>query len=132
MGAAIVGCARVASDGRVTQIDGKATAPEIVTESEVQEPAKLARLLGRLVVEVAALRRRFAPRRTDFEDCVVTNPATILTLEHSFGGRVRWWIVDQTSAMMANQTADTTADTLVLSVYGDADGTCTVRIEEAG
>ncbi len=124
--------ARIDAAGAVTTLDGRAEPDETVTENDVKDTAKLAKVLARVLATIALLKRSWTPSRVDFEDCVVTNPFTILTLEHGFGGRVRWWVVDQTSAMSANQTANTTADTLELYIYGDTDGTCTVRVEEAG
>ncbi len=43
-------------DGAVRQLDGKRSPDEVVTEKDVQEPAKLARLLGTSLQNVATLR----------------------------------------------------------------------------
>jgi hypothetical protein len=132
--AAIVG-----SDGTVRQLDGRAEPEVVVQEADVQDATKLARMLAWLLREVATLRRRFYPRRIDFEDVVSTgsagSPATI-RLEHGFGGRVRWWVVDVTAPgviavpYIYNDTTQTDANTLVLKVYYPS--TITIRIEEVG
>lgn len=124
--------ARVTSDGKVAQLDGRASAAEVVTEQDVQEPAKLSRLLVRLLTDVAALKRRFAPRRFDFEDVPVLAAGGTVQLQHNFGGRVRWWVVDCTSSTKAWLNAATTADTLVVNLTGTSDGTATIRVESAG
>lgn len=101
----------------------------------MQEPAKLARLLCRILKDVAALRRRWAPRSVDFEDVVVGSTPTTHSFEHNFGGRVRWWVVGWTSLtstapiLLESGTA-ITSKTLVLLSY--AAGTMTLRVEEAG
>lgn len=128
--------AKVDSDGAVTPLDGRTEPDEVVTAQDVQDPDKLARLLGRILKDIAALKRRWAPRHIDFE-LAVTGSATPQTvqLEHGFNGAVRWWVVDWstggTVAISAmKNTALTTTKTLVLSVYNA--GAMTIRVEEAG
>jgi hypothetical protein len=79
------------------------------------------------------------PKRIDFEDQVSTgtdaSPQSI-SFNHSFGGRVRWWIVDAYSTgsivlpLVLKDNTLTTANTLVLNVYYPM--TFTLRVEEAG
>lgn len=127
--------AKVAADGKVTALDGRAEPDEVVTEADVQQPAKLARLLARLLAAVATLRRPFVPRRIDFEDVTVSTSGAAVSLEHGFKGRVRWWVCDWDSAAstapyLKRSTALTTATTLVLLSY--VAGTVCIRVEEAG
>lgn len=127
------------STGTPRQLDGRAEPEVVVQEADVQDATKLARMLAWLLREVAALRRRFSPRRIDFEDQVSTgsagSPATI-RLEHGFGGRVRWWVVDVTTPgviavpYIYNDTTLTDENTLVLRVYYPS--TITFRVEEVG
>jgi hypothetical protein len=129
-----VSAAKIATGGKVTILDGKAAAEEIITEQDVQEPAKLARILGRTVKVLAEIARRFNPRRIDYEDVPCLTAGAAIQLQHNFKGRVRWWIVDWTStgtaAPVLKRNTTTTADTLVLLSY--VAGTATIRIEEAG
>ena len=142
MAAPAQGCAKVSADGVVTQLDGKATASQSVTEDDVQLPAKLARMLGGLLADVAALRRRFQPRHVDFEDVAVltTGASNPVQLRHGMGGRVRWWVVGwqcaTNAAPIIRESTDSavapvsTADTLVLLSY--VAGAVTIRVEAAG
>ncbi len=126
--------AKVDSVGKVTRLDGKAEPDEVVTEANVQEPAKLARLLGRALSTIATLRRAWSPSRIDFEDCpVVVATGTTIHLEHGFGGRVRWWFIDMSSDSTAKvNVAATTSNTLSLDITPAADGTVSIRVEQAG
>ena len=108
----------------------------MITEEDVKDTTRLARVIVRILKDVAALKRRFAPRCIDFEDRAVDNTYTTkYRLHHGFGGRVRWWVVDWrpsggTFAFDLSRHADTDENTLVL-VSGAA-GSVTVRVEEAG
>ena len=91
--------ARIEATGTVKLLDGKAEPDEVVTEADAKDTAKLARLLARLLKDVATLKRRFAPKRIDFEDVAVGQVGTITNLAHKFAGRVRWSVVGwQTTA----------------------------------
>ncbi len=85
--------ARIESDSRVRQLDGKAEPDEVVTEEDAKEPSKVSRLLARLLKEVAALKRRHVTQRLDFEDVPVGGGGAVTQLAHHFGGRVRWSVV---------------------------------------
>lgn len=83
--------ARIDTAGRVTVLDGRAEPDETVTEQDVQDAPKLAKLLARLLQNVASLRRTFSPRRIAYE--VAAGSAGALTqLAHNFVGRVRWHV----------------------------------------
>lgn len=127
--------AKIKDDGEISTLDGKAAPDEIVTSEDAKDPEKVARILGKLLREVAELRRRWNPQRIDFEDITVTNAGDSYSFEHGFKGRVRWWPVGWRSGtadacvLVENETL-TTDTTLVLDSYGD--GIVCVRVEEAG
>lgn len=125
--------ANVTSAGVVRQLDGRPEPDENITEAAVKEPRSLARLLLRLFRDVALLKRRWWPRRIDFEDKAVdATGTTAYTLPHNFGGRVRWWVVDWSGSAgpQLAKSSDTTDRSLVLVSY--VAGTATIRVEEAG
>jgi hypothetical protein len=129
-----VSAARIESDGKVRQLDGKAEPAEVFNEEDAKDSAKVARQMARLLREVAALRRQYVTRRIDFEDVTVGSGGASVTLEHGFGGRVVWWVVDWAdvggvSHNFAKSPA-TTDNTLVL--YSYISGTATIRVEAAG
>lgn len=134
MGAPISGSARIASDGTVTQLDGRAATAEAITEDDVADAAKLTRLLARVLTDIAALRRRFVPRRLDFEDVAVLSTGATVQLQHGFGGRVRWWVAGwqcptNVAPILREDTALTDVNTIVLRSY--VAGTVTIRVEAA-
>lgn len=123
----------VVSSVRSKQLDARSVPPEQVTDDQVKDPKRLAELLGRLLVAVTELRRAWDPKRIDFEDQAVT-AGTAFGLEHRFGGRVRWWVVDWVpdatgDVAIFERTAST--DTL-LTLLPQNTGTVTIRVEEAG
>ncbi len=127
--------ARLTRSDEVVQLDRPAEPPENVTEEDVQDAGKVARLLMRLLRDVTGLKRRFWPRAIDFEDRDVDDTGTTkYRFTHNFGGRVRWWVVDAVDtsggpAYLARH-ADTDNDTLVLVSF--ALSRVTIRVEEAG
>jgi hypothetical protein len=131
-----VSTAVVESDGEVRQLDGKAGTPIVVTAEDVQDPAKLARMLQTAMRELAELRRRYNPRVTYLRDVAVTNTGAVLyRFAHGFGGRVNWYVAQWDPASVGtevrlDQHADTDANTLVL--VSGASGRVTVKVEEAG
>lgn len=135
MPAPILGCAKVSSDGKVTQLGPKPAGDVRLTGADVIDPPTLARTIERLINGVATLRARWYPRRIDFEDVPVASGSVLVYLAHGFNGRVRWWVVDWQSTL-ANKTpvltrdASTDANTLVL--VSNIDGVATIRVEEAG
>lgn len=127
--------ARVEASGKMVPLGPKAQADQTITEADVTDTSKLTKLLVKLLTDVAALRRRFAPRRIDFEDVPVSTAGAAVNLEHGFGGRVRWWIAGWQSSgtaapILKESTTLTTNSTLSLQSY--VAGTATIRVEAAG
>lgn len=133
MGAAVSSVVN-SKTGKTRSLDRKTQADERVPEADVQEPPKLARLLTRILGDLAALKRPFVPRRTDFEDVDVDDTGTTkYRFPHGFGDRVRWWVVDWSSvagwpALIKDDSSD--KDTLVLVSL--TIGTATIRVEAVG
>lgn len=118
--------------GRVRSLLLSKEPPEEVTEEQVKNAKTLSRLQMRVLRSLAALERRPAPRRIDFEDVEVNGDGlTVYTFSHGFGGRVRWWVVDCLDTSGGLHTADTT-DENTLVLLSEQPGTVTVRIEEVG
>lgn len=120
-------------------LDAKKQQDEIVTPEDATDGVKLGRLLTRMLAELAALRRRFAPKRTTFRDIVSTGAELDpqrFTLIHKFGGVVEWWVVGVNSLglvelpLVAEVVDESDDSSLVLDVYFE--GTIAVRVEEAG
>lgn len=120
--------------GPPRQLDRQPEPDEQVTEYEVKDASKLARLFTRVLRDVAEIRRRWAPRVVDHRDVAVdATGSTVYRFPHGFGGRVNWWPVDFVggtygAALIRHESTDN--DTLCL-VSNEA-GTVTIRIEEAG
>lgn len=115
------------------QLDKPAEPDEQVTEHQVADLPRLARVLMTLLRDVAALKRRWAPHYIDFAGYVFD--ATGLPTHrfpHPFKGKIRWWVVDWNGAVGHSLSRDTstTSDTLVL--FSVVAGTATLRIEESG
>jgi hypothetical protein len=126
--------ATVPASGVVRQLDRPASPDEVMSEVDAQNAVKLARVLLRILKDVATLKRRWWPDRIDFEDFPVSTAGATVTLNHGLGGRVRWWLVDWessgTTAPILKRTSATTNDSLVLASY--VAGTATIRVEAAG
>ncbi len=120
--------------GNTRQLDRRAEPREQIAEQEVQVPERLARRLTEQDRRIAGLERRWNARVLDFEDRTVDDTgATKYRLEHRFGGRVRYWVVDWsggTDAPNLLRHADTDNNTLVLT--STVAGVATIRVEEAG
>lgn len=126
--------ARIAASGKVYPLDRPAEPDDLVTEEDVKDAAKLSQLLVRILRDIATMKRRFWPRRIDFEDRPVVS-GDVMRLNHAFGTRVRWWVVDWKPATPGDvavfeRDAGTDADTLCLAVANS--GTVTMRVESAG
>lgn len=135
MAAPIGSTTRIDSAGKTYPLDVKPAPAEVVTEDDAKEPKKVARILGRLLADVAALRRRFAPARIDFEGVICgTIGQSTQILQHNFNGAARWWVVGWTGATAApalvELAAGTTANTLQFQSY--AAGVACIRVEVAG
>lgn len=123
----------VRSIGTPRQLDRKAEPEEQITEAVVRDPVQLARALTRVARNVADLKRRFVPRRIDFEDWTVdATGTTAYRLEHGFGGRVRYSVVEWSGASAPNLRKDTASDDNTLVLTSTVAGTATIRVEEAG
>lgn len=126
--------AKVDVNGKVTQLDLKPEPDEQITEDNVKDGTLLARFLLQLFRDVAALKRRWVPRRLDFEDISfgATSFLKDYPMQHNFNGRVRWWLVDWSAGVppVLVRGANTNANTLVL--LSNAVGTGTIRVEESG
>lgn len=135
--------ARIDRAGNVYQLDRQVEPDEVVTEEDAKDAPKVARLLMRLLKDVAGLRRRFAPKRLDREDEAIVSTKTTYRFPHGLGCRVRWWIVQWTATStsanyfpMLMETSDTDLNTLVLENVdivgiGRFTGKVTLRIEAA-
>lgn len=127
--------ALIDSAGKVRVLDGKAGPDETVTEEHAKDPARVARILIRILATIAALKRAFSPKRIDYEDVAVLGSGALVQLQHGFGSRTRWWVIGWQSGGTAapifiESTALTTASTLVLQSY--VAGTVTLRVESSG
>lgn len=129
--------AYVESDGTIVQLDGRTEPDEVVTPTDVEDASKLARIVGRVLRDIAALKRRYAPRRIVFRDVVSTGTtvsAQTKRFAHGLDGKVHWWVADWSStatvAPCVRRSASTTSDLLVLEFL--TTGTATVIVEEAG
>ncbi len=142
--------ALVPLNGPIRQLDGRAAPDEVVTAEDAADTAKLARLLIRLLSEIATLKRRFFPRRIDIEKRLTANAYYAFT--HGLGTKVRWYVIGwKANSFSANwsltlmeEPADlaspkTNSNTLYLLNAGNAGaganyglGIVTLRIEESG
>jgi hypothetical protein len=125
-------------NSKMTQLDRKAEARQIITPEDVQDPERLARILNELRESADEERRRFKPSWVDFANIAVV-ASTTYRFEHRLAGRVKWWIADwQPTNVGANpyaeffRVATSTDNVLVLLTSSVTAGTCTVHIEEAG
>lgn len=128
----------VPAHGPIRQLDTRPEPDEQITEDQAGDVSRLARLLTRLLRDVAELRRRWFPRRIDYEGIVsVGSSGTPETHQfpHSFGGQVRWWIVDcdgvgSVTLPLVMRTNTSDKNTLSLAFYFP--GNFAIRIEESG
>lgn len=135
MAASVVGAAKITSTGKVVPLGPRSSPNDVVSVDDVRDPNKLARILGDVFEAVSMLLARWYPRRLDFEDVAVGASGAGLTLQHNFGGRVRYWVVDWSpsgtaAAPILVRGVETTKDTLVL--YSYYAGVATIRLEESG
>lgn len=136
MTAPLVGsAARIDATGKIYQLGPKSQPDQNLTEDDVADATKLTKLLVKMLGDIAALRRRYAPRRIDFEDIVTGTSGATFQLQHNLSGRVRWWLVGWsavgTSAPVLKEFPSLiTSNTLALQSY--VAGTATIRVEEAG
>lgn len=125
--------AKVPKNGPTQQLDTRPEPEEQVTEEQVQDPARLARLLMTLLRDVVTLKRWFTPTFIDFED--ITVDALGLTryrFPHSFGGRVRWYVIDWAGGAGPAMLRDGTSDDNTLVLVSVSAGIASIRVEKAG
>ena len=120
--------------GPVRQLDRKAEPDEQVTTEQAKDPERVSRLLMSILRDLAQLKRRWAPRRIDFEDRTVDATGTALhRFSHNFAGRVRWWVVDwQASSGAPSLRRHASSDENTLVLVSSVAGTASIRVEEAG
>lgn len=120
-------------NGRVRQLDRRTEPDEVIPPEDAVDGLKLSKLLIRILRELATLRRRWWPQRTDFEDVVLDATGTkTFRLTHGFTGRVRWYVVDWTGAAAPAPRRDPSSDLNTLVLTSTSAGTATIRVEEAG
>lgn len=124
----------VPKSAKARQLDRPSEPDEQFTEEQAKDPERLSRTIVQLLRDVASLKRRFVPRRVDFEDIEVdATGTTIYRFVHRFGGRVRWWVVDWNSSSAGPALAkDASSDENTLKLVSGVAGTLTLRVEEAG
>lgn len=123
--------ALIPSKGAARVLDGRAEPDEVVTPEDASDPSKLARLLIRILRELATMRRRWWPRRIAYVD--IDSSVSPIRLAHGFGGRVHWWlgdVDDAFSTLIGRNRAASDGNTLVLTSSGS--GIVTIYVEEAG
>lgn len=124
--------ARIDAAGRVERLDGKAEPAKSVDEADVQKPSTLVRLLREILADVAALKRRAAPRRITFPSrSYAGDGVTKYRLPHDFGSIPDLLVVRWSGVIAPNFIlhADTDARTLV--VVSLSEGTGVIRLEAA-
>jgi hypothetical protein len=116
------------------QLDSKAQPDEQVSESDVQDPSKLARLLTRILSLLAGLLRSHKPRRTLFVNMTVdATGTTVYRLPHKFGGAVTWTVAgwrDGATGWGLVEESSTDKDTLCLVSF--VAGNVDILVEERG
>lgn len=120
--------------GPLRTLDQPAEPDEQITPDQVEDTSRMARLLMRIVRDVARLRRRWAPRFIEFEGRVVdATGTTAYRFAHGFGNaRVRYWVVQWSGAAAHNLRYSTASDANTLVLTSTSAGTATVRVEEGG
>jgi hypothetical protein len=100
-----------------------------ITEEGVADPRKLSHVITRLLATVRSLERI---QRKPFQDFAIAPAGSgTISVNHRFGGDVRWYLVDWTGSAAPNlrRSSSTTADVLVLD--SGAAGTGILRVEAA-
>lgn len=122
------------SDGAGRQLDAKAQPEEVVTEQDAADAPKLARLLARILRELAELQRSWSPRSILFRGVPVdATGTTVYTLTHRFRGPVNWSVVGWRDASAgAGLVEDADTDGLALRFVSYVAGTADILIEEQG
>lgn len=112
---------------KVVQLDGKKQPDEVITPSDAADVTKLAKLLTRILGNIALLARSFRPDAVTFRDIAVsgtTGAPTVFQLAHKLGGRVEWWMTRITP--QAGGSIAGTATPLLVETFNDGQ-TLTLR-----
>jgi hypothetical protein len=125
-------------DRTVRQLDRRAEPDEQVTEEQVKDPPRLARMLMSILRDIATLKRRWTPRSITFRDIVSTGSSgspQIFRLTHNFGGAVEYEVVDialpgTVAVPLVSRAVSSDQNTLVVQVYYEA--TLAIRVTEGG
>lgn len=99
-----------------------------LSESDVQDPRKLAELLRAAMRRIAALEANAQPDAVEFEIDATMGSTSLL--QHGFGCPVRYWVVSWVGSggpQFYVNTSQTTSDVLALSTA--VSGRAIVRVE---
>jgi hypothetical protein len=120
--------------GRIRQLDRRAEPPDHITEEQVTDPPRLARMLMTLFRDLASLQRRWHPDSITHRDRLVDGSGTVVhDFPHGFAGRVHWSVVDWTGASGAPALVrHASSDDNTLRLVSYEAGIVTLRIEQGG
>lgn len=116
-------------------LDASVQSEETAQEPDVADVPRLARLLTRMLRDIAALKRRFSPRVITYVNLDVdATGTTVYQLVHKFGGPVAWWPVGWSSGSSdcPKLRESGTPDRDTLSLISHVAGTVAIRVEELG
>jgi hypothetical protein len=92
------------------------------------DPSVTAVRLEELSTRVDDIARTTPPPFLDFEDVSVTSGVQVM-LEHRFGCRVRWYVVDWSGSAAPNLRKSTSTTSMLLVLDCGQTGTATIRVE---
>lgn len=120
--------------GKARRLDPVASAVDQVTEEQVGDASRTARLLTTLLRAVAELSGRWAPQVIDFEGYPVDGTGTtVYRFTHKLGSNVRWYVVDWSGAAAGpGLVRHSSSDSNTLSLVSYAAGVVTIRVEVSG
>lgn len=128
--------ANIDAAGKVKPLERSIQPSEQITGEDAKDAVNVARAMMRILRDVAQLKRRWMPKRVDFEGVAVDKTGQKkFSLRHNLGGPVRWWVVDwETNEPLRPSPAliRVASDDTTLTLVSYAAGTVTLRIEEAG
>lgn len=120
----------VDSAKRVQRLDGRSESQAIVTDSDVQKPATLARLIRALLNSVASLERKSLLRRVTFPPRVLLGDGTTkYRFPHGLGVIPDILIVRWDGAAPPNLKVHADSNSATLVVTSLSAGTATLRLE---
>lgn len=122
-------------NGLIQRLDGRGTQNADISETDVTTPKTLVRILRTLLADVAALKRRFAPRRITYRDVLVDGTGTKkLRFPHDFNGRAEYTVTSWKATAppgTADLQFDSTSDARTLVLVSYKAGVASIRVEEA-